>query len=57
MRETDIIKENLGNTLKEKFWALHFDSKRIDCKEIQFVILKDSKKEIKLEVLLPNGKK
>lgn len=43
--------------LKLENWALHFDGKKINKKEIQVVVLKNDTKEIKLGVLvLENGK-
>lgn len=57
MREADKIKENMKITLKDQLWALHFDGKKIDGKEIQVVVLKNNKHEKKLGVLsLTNGK-
>ena len=47
----------MKKTLHLENWSLHFDGKRMDDQEYQVLVLKNERKEVKLEALdLPNGK-
>ena len=44
------MKINMKRTLKEENWALHFDRKKVNGKELQVVLIKNAEK-VKLGVL------
>ncbi|ELU17966.1 hypothetical protein CAPTEDRAFT_216517 [Capitella teleta] len=51
------LKEEMTATLHKQTWSLHFDGKRINDREYQALVLKNSHSEIKLAVLdLNDGK-
>ena len=57
IKEAIKLKEEMKKTLQLENWSLHFDGKRIDDQEYQVLVLKNERKEVKLEALhLPNGK-
>ena len=57
IKEAKKLKEEMKRTLNLENWSLHFDGKRIDGQEYQVLVLKNEKREVKLEALdLPNGK-
>ena len=40
----------MKRTLKEENWALHFDGKKVNGKELQVVLIKNTEKEVRLGV-------
>ena len=57
IKEAVKLTEEMKKTLQLENWSLHFDGKRIDGREYQVVVLKNERREIKLEALdLQNGK-
>lgn len=56
-REAAKLKKEMIQNLKSEQWSLHFDGKHIDKNEYQVVVLKNEKREIKLDALcLKDGK-
>ena len=45
------MKISMKKTLKEANWGLHFDGKKVNCKELQVVLIKNAEKEVRLGVL------
>ena len=45
------MKINMKRTLKEENWALHFDGKKVNAKELQVVLIKNAEKEVRLGVI------
>ena len=57
IKEAIKFKEEMKKTLRLQKWSLHLNSKRIDDKEYQVLLLKNERREVKLEALdLPNEK-
>jgi len=57
IKEAIKLKEEMKKTLQLENWSLHFDGKRVDDQKRQVLVLKDERKEVKLEALhLPNRK-
>lgn len=51
------LKEGMKKTLPLEDSAVHFDGKQINNQEFQVLVLKNERREVKLEALyLPNGK-
>ncbi len=57
VKEADGMKEKIKSVIQEEVWALHFDGKKIEGREIRVVMLKNKEKEVNLGMLsLCNGK-
>ncbi len=51
------MQQNFKDTLKNENWALHFDGKKINKKEMQIIVLKNQLHEVRLAALtLTDGK-
>jgi hypothetical protein len=50
-KQAEEMKINMKRTLKEENWALHFDGKKVNGKELQVVLIKNAEKEVRLGVL------
>ena len=56
-REARKLKKYLVETLKEEKWSLHFDGKIVDGHEYQIVLIKNERREVKLNALCLNDGK
>lgn len=57
IKSAENLEEFYKKTLQNEEWCLHFDGKKIGNKEIQVIVIKNERREIKLAVLLlENGR-
>ena len=57
IHKSETIKQKLKTIIQNRFWALHFDGKRVNGTEYQVVVLKNSEQELRISALtLPDGK-